>query len=227
MIDFTQQDTWRIFRIMAEFIEGFEAMADVERAVTVFGSARTRQDHPYYALARELGAALARADFAVTTGGGPGIMEAANRGAKEAGGKSVGVNIDLPMEQKPNPYLSQVVSFRYFFVRKVMFLKYACGTVIFPGGFGTMDEFFELLTLQQTGKVPRMPIVVMGSDYWNGLLDWLDHTMHEEYHHISPEDRDLFYVTDSVEDAVSHIQQNCVVPNGKDHKTRGVGDGTE
>ena len=227
MIDFTQQDTWRIFRIMAEFIEGFEAMADVERAVTVFGSARTKEDHPYYELARQLGAALARAGFAVTTGGGPGIMEAANRGAKEAGGKSVGVNINLPMEQKPNPYVSQIVSFRYFFVRKVMFLKYACGTVIFPGGFGTMDEFFELLTLQQTGKIPRMPIVVMGSDYWQGLLDWLDRTMCEEYRHISPEDQDLFYVTDSVEDAVSHIEQHCVVPDGKDHKTRGVGDGTE
>lgn len=225
-MDFTQQDTWRIFRIMAEFIEGFESLADVERAVTVFGSARTREGEPYYDLARRLGAALVGAGYKVITGGGPGIMEAANRGAKEAGGVSIGVNINLPMEQKPNPYLSRLVSFRYFFVRKVMFLKYACGAVILPGGFGTMDEFFELLTLQQTHKIPRMPVVLMGSDFWDGLLEWVKSEMFEKHGNIGPADMDLFFFTDDVEEAIGHIRACQQIPSEEVHKTMGVGDGT-
>ena len=226
MIDFTQQDTWRIFRIMAEFIEGFESLAQVERAVTVFGSARTRPRHRYYRLARRLGRELVQAGFKVITGGGPGIMEAANRGAAEAGGESIGLNINLPMEQKPNPYLTRLVSFRYFFVRKVMFLKYACGTVIFPGGFGTMDEFFELLTLQQTRKVPRMPMVVMGSDFWKGLLRWVRKEMCERCGNISPEDLQLFFLTDEVSEAVEYIAANSQRKGGEAHFTTGVGDGS-
>lgn len=225
MIDFTQQDTWRIFRIMAEFIEGFEALADVGRAVSVFGSARVGENHRYYRMARELGAALARAGYVVITGGGPGLMEAANRGAHEAAGNTIGVNINLPMEQKPNPYIDRLVSFRYFFVRKVMFLKYACATVILPGGFGTMDELFELLTLQQTHKIPPMPVILMGLDYWTGLLEWVDKTMCRQHGAISPADLELFFRTDDVAAAVEYIGAHCQWPVSE-HKTAGVGDGS-
>src|ERR1700757_2151896 len=166
-------DPWRVLRILSEFVEGFDALNDVGPAITVFGSARTQRDDPYYALGRSLGAALARRGFAVITGGGPGMMEAVNRGAHEAGGLAVGCNIELPHEQQLNPYVDLGVECRYFFVRKNMFVKYARGFVIFPGGLGTLDELFESLTLAQTGKIEHFPIVLFGSSYWKGLLDWM------------------------------------------------------
>jgi uncharacterized protein (TIGR00730 family) len=175
---FVHTDTWRVFRIMGEFVEGFDTLAGLGPAVSVFGSARTTEGHPMYAAARATGAALAGAGFGVITGGGPGIMEAANRGAVDVGGTSVGCNIELPFEQGSNPYVRIEINFRYFFVRKRMFMKYADGFIIFPGGFGTMDELFEALTLIQTGKVSRIfPIVLFGEDYWVGLVDWLRGTM--------------------------------------------------
>ena len=176
--DFTQKDTWRIFRIMAEFVEGFETLSRVPTAVTVFGSARARPGDPEYAIGEQLGRALAEAGHAVITGGGPGVMEAVNKGAYEAGGRSIGVCIELPREEKPNDYLTDTVSFRYFFVRKVMFVKYAKAVVILPGGFGTLDELFESLTLVQTRKVPPIPVILAGDDeYWRGLLGWIESTL--------------------------------------------------
>jgi len=206
--DFTDQDTWRVFRIMAEFIDGFETMHDVGPAVTVFGSARTKEDEPDYEMARTLGAEIAKAGFAVITGAGPGCMEAANRGARDAGGASIGLNIDLPFEQKPNPYLTKLISFRYFFVRKVMFLKYAYGAVIVPGGFGTMDELFEFLTLIQTMRVTPVPLVLMGEDYWGGLLDWLKEKMLAE-RKISAGDIDFLHRTDDPAEAVAYIRERA------------------
>ncbi len=203
-MDFTQQDTWRVFRIMAEFVEGFEDLAHIRPAVAVFGSARTRPRHPHYKLTRELARALAAEGFTVVTGGGPGLMEAANRGAAEHGGQSVGLNIDLPMEQQPNPYAKLQMNFRYFFCRKVMFMKYASGFVIMPGGFGTMDELFESLTLIQTHRIKPFPVVLMGRRYWSGLVKWLRRTMLARGC-ISPQDLDLFTVTDSVRKAVDKI----------------------
>ena len=202
--DFTHEDTWRVFRIMAEFVEGFEDLAHIQPAVAVFGSARTRPRHPHYKLTRRLAAALAHEGFTVVTGGGPGLMEAANRGAAEHGGLSVGLNIDLPMEQKPNPYAKLQMNFRYFFCRKVMFVKYASGFVIMPGGFGTMDELFESLTLIQTHRIKPFPVVLMGRRYWSGLVKWLKATMLAQGC-ISPEDLELFTVTDSVKKAVARI----------------------
>ena len=201
------RETWRLFRILSEFVDGFEMMAKVGPAVSVFGSARTPEDSPVYEQARTCGRLITEADLAVITGGGPGIMEAANRGAKEAGGKSVGLNISLPMEQEPNAYQTHLLTFRYFFVRKVMFVKYACGFVIFPGGFGTMDEFFEAMTLIQTLKIDPFPVVCVGTDFWGGMIDWLKKTMVEDYATIAPEDLDLFKLTDSVEEAVDFIHQ--------------------
>jgi uncharacterized protein (TIGR00730 family) len=171
---FTHGDPWRVMRIMGEFVAGFDALAEVGPAVSVFGSARTPESDPMYALARAVGAGLAGAGFATITGGGPGIMEAANRGAAEAGGVSIGANIELPHEQGLNPYVTLPLNFRYFFVRKMMFVKYAEGFVIFPGGFGTLDELFEALTLIQTGKLGAFPVVLVGRDFWRGLLDWID-----------------------------------------------------
>jgi uncharacterized protein (TIGR00730 family) len=202
--DFTDQDTWRVFRIMAEFIEGFETMHQVGPAVTVFGSARTLPGDPVYEMGRRLGTELAGAGYSVITGGGPGCMEAANRGAHEAGGASIGLNIDLPHEQKPNPYLTKLIGFRYFFVRKVMFLKYASAWAILPGGFGTMDELFELLTLVQTRRVTPFPIILMGSDYWQGLLEWLRASMRGRGM-IDAEDLDFLCLTDDPVEAVSYI----------------------
>lgn len=210
-VDFTHQDTWRIFRIMAEFIEGFEMMHELGPAVSVFGSARTDPDEPEYEMGRKLGASLVEAGFAVITGGGPGLMEAANRGAQEAGGVSIGLNIDLPLEQKPNPYLTDLINFRYFFVRKVMFFKYASAAVILPGGYGTMDEFNELLTLVQTQRIETMPIVLMGKDYWGGLVDWLGGTMLKESC-IDAEDLQLFFQTDDPGEAVAHIRKQVGTP---------------
>ena len=201
------EETWRMFRIIAEFVEGFEELNDLGKAVTVFGSARTKRDAGEYQLAVDCGRLLAERNFAVITGGGPGIMEAANRGARQANGVSVGLNIALPMEQAPNPYQSIELTFRYFFVRKVMFVKYASGFIIFPGGFGTMDEFFESMTLIQTLKVKRFPVVLVGVAFWTGLLDWITETLLERYETISPADMDLFRVVDDVEEAVAYVAE--------------------
>jgi uncharacterized protein (TIGR00730 family) len=193
-------DPWRVLRIVSEFVEGFDALAEVGHAVTVFGSARARPGQPVYEAGMHLGAAIARRGFAVITGGGPGVMEAVNRGAKEAGGLSVGCNIELPHEQSLNDYVDLGIEFRYFFVRKMMFVKYAQGFVIFPGGFGTMDELFESLTLAQTGKIEHFPIVLYGSWYWKGLLDWLrDQGLKDGT--ISEEDLALLSITDDPEEA--------------------------
>jgi uncharacterized protein (TIGR00730 family) len=193
-------DPWRVLRILSEFVEGFDALNEVGPAVTVFGSARTKPDDPLYAAGRTLGAALARRGFAVITGGGPGIMEAVNRGCHDAGGLSVGCNIELPHEQSLNPYVDLGVEFRYFFVRKNMFVKYARGFVIFPGGLGTLDELFESLTLAQTGKIEHFPIVLYGTKYWSGLLDWMRAVVLKS-RAMSPEDFDLVTLTDDVEEA--------------------------
>ena len=202
--DFTRSDTWRVMRIMGEFVNGFDTLADVGAAVTIFGSARITEEDPMYRKAVELGKSLAEEGFAVITGGGPGIMEAGNRGAREAQGMSIGCNIELPFEQGTNAYVDVSINFRYFFVRKTMFMKYSEGFVIFPGGFGTMDELFEALTLIQTGKVRNFPLILFGSRYWNGLLDWIKDTMLPEKK-ISDEDLDLLIVTDSVDEACQTI----------------------
>jgi len=193
-------DPWRVLRILSEFVEGFDALNEVGPAVTVFGSARTQRDDPYYAAGRALGAALAHRGFAVITGGGPGMMEAVNRGCHEAGGLSVGCNIELPREQSLNPYVDLGVEFRYFFVRKNMFVKYAQGFVIFPGGLGTLDELFESLTLAQTGKIEHFPIVLFGTTYWQGLLDWMRAVV-LAHGAMSPDDFDLLSLTDDPEEA--------------------------
>lgn len=198
---FTHSDQWRVLRIMGEFVEGFEALADIGPAVAIYGSARITTDDPIYEAARRVGEGLARAGFVVITGGGPGIMEAANKGAYEAGGESVGANIELPFEQGFNDYVTLPLKFHYFFVRKTMFAKYSSGFVIFPGGYGTLDELFESLTLIQTGKLDPFPIVLFGSAYWRGLLAWVRDTMAAE-HKIAAEDLDLVTVTDDPDMAV-------------------------
>ncbi len=202
---FTETDPWRALRILSEFVEGFDAMAKVGPAITVFGSARTGPDDPVYELARAIGRRLADAGYAVITGGGPGAMEAANRGCREAGGLSVGCNIELPHEQGMNPYVDLGVEFRYFFARKVMFVKYADGFVILPGGFGTLDELFEALTLIQTGKVQHFPIVLVGRAYWSGLLDWIRGTLLAQGA-IADGDLDLFQITDDPDEVVGIIR---------------------
>ncbi|MFV2111838.1 TIGR00730 family Rossman fold protein [Micromonospora sp. LOL_025] len=202
--DWKTKDAWRALRILSEFVEGFDTLADLPSAVSVFGSARSHPESPECRLAEALGAALARAGYAVITGGGPGVMEAANRGASEAGGLSVGLGIELPFEQGLNDWVDLAIDFRYFFARKTMFVKYAQAFVVLPGGFGTMDELFEALTLVQTGKVTRFPVVLMGADYWSGLLDWLRDTMAADGK-IGPVDLELICVTDDVDAAVRHI----------------------
>jgi uncharacterized protein (TIGR00730 family) len=199
------RESWRLFRILSEFVDGFETMSELGPAISVFGSARTAPGDPDYEQARLCAQHICKRNFGVITGGGPGIMEAANRGAYEAGGTSVGLNITLPQEQAPNGYQTHELGFRYFFVRKVMFVKYACGFVIFPGGYGTMDEFFEAITLMQTLKIEPFPIVCLGHDYWDGLIDWLRTTMLDQYQTIDAEDLDLFHVTDDVEEAIDII----------------------
>ncbi|HXU97270.1 MAG TPA: TIGR00730 family Rossman fold protein [Jiangellaceae bacterium] len=202
--DWVHADPWRVMRIQSEFIEGFGSLAGLGAAISVFGSARTPSDDPLYQTAIRLGSALVGAGYGVITGGGPGIMEAANKGATEAGGVSVGLGIELPFEQGLNPYVDLGINFRYFFVRKTMFVKYAQGFVVFPGGFGTLDELFEALTLVQTGKVTRFPIVLMGSEYWRGLLGWLQDTVAAEKK-IAAVDLDLLTVTDDVDAAIDFI----------------------
>jgi uncharacterized protein (TIGR00730 family) len=201
---FLDSDPWRALRILSEFVEGFDALAAVGPAVTVFGSARTKPGNPNYKLARELGQLLGRQGYAVITGGGPGIMEAANRGCQEVGGLSVGCNIELPMEQGLNPYCDLGVEFRYFFARKTMFVKYADAFVIFPGGYGTLDELFEALTLIQTKKVQNFPVILMGGSYWDGLLSWVRGTLIKESA-INPEDVDLLRITESPAEACEII----------------------
>jgi len=204
-VDFLETDPWRTLRILSEFVEGFDAMAKVGPAITVFGSARTTVDSSFYALARTIGRRLAEAGYAVITGGGPGTMEAANLGCREGGGLSVGCNIELPHEQGMNPYVDLGVEFRYFFARKVMFVKYADGFVILPGGIGTLDELFESLTLIQTGKVRHFPVVLVGREYWSGLLDWMRDTMLTQGA-IGEDDLNLFNVTDDVDEVIEFIR---------------------
>jgi len=201
---FLDSDPWRSLRILAEFVEGFDALAAVGKAVTIFGSARLHEGNPYYAKARQLAGLLAKEGFAVITGGGPGIMEAANRGCHEAGGLSIGCNIELPHEQSANAYVDLGVEFRYFFARKTMFVKYADGFAIFPGGFGTLDELFESLTLIQTGKIRHFPVVLVGKEYWAGLLDWI-RKQAVDHGAVSPEDLDLIQITDDMEEACAWL----------------------
>lgn len=200
-------DSWQIFKIMAEFVDGFEKLAKIGPCVSIFGSARTKNDNKYYQMAVETGRLLTERGYGVITGGGPGIMEAGNKGAYEAGGKSVGLNIELPFEQFHNKYIDRdkILEFDYFFIRKVMFMKYSQGYIVLPGGFGTMDELFEAMTLIQTGKIARFPIVLVGVDYWGGLIDWIKNTMLEKERNINPEDLNLFRLVDTAEEAAQHI----------------------
>jgi uncharacterized protein (TIGR00730 family) len=202
--DFTRTDTWRVMRIMSEFIEGVDNLASVTKGVTIFGSARTHPDDPQYAAAQEVARLLALRGFAVITGAGPGIMEAANRGAKLGGGRSIGCNIELPFEQGANPYVDTLINFRYFFVRKTMFIKYSNAFIIFPGGFGTLDEAFEALTLIQTGKIYQFPVVLFGRHYWAGLIRWIQSRVLGE-RKISPGDMDLMIMTDDPAEAVKLV----------------------
>jgi len=202
-------DSWAVFKIMSEFVEGYERMAKIGPCVSIFGSARTLPDHPHYKLAEDISYLLTKNKYGVITGGGPGIMEAANKGAKKGEGKSVGLNIDLPFEQKANIYIDhdKLINFDYFFVRKVMFVKYAQGFIVLPGGVGTLDELFEAITLIQTGKIGQFPIVLVGSSYWQGILDWIKVKMLGEEHNISTKDLDLFSVVDTPSQAVEIIEE--------------------
>jgi len=200
-------DSWQIFKVMAEFVEGFEKMASIGPCVSVFGSARTRSDNKYYILAEEIAFKLTQNGYGVITGGGPGIMEAANKGARRGNGKSVGLNIDLPFEQSANPYIDhdKLITFKHFFVRKVMFQKYAQGFIVLPGGFGTFDEFFESATLIQTGKIGRFPIVLVGKNFWGGMVEWIREVVQQEEHNVSPEDVEMFQLVDTADEAVEVI----------------------
>jgi len=205
--DIKAQNSWQIFKIMSEFVEGFEKMSRIGPCVSIFGSARTLPDHKYYKLAEEIAYKLVKEGYGIITGGGPGIMEAANKGARRGEGKSVGLNIDLPFEQKHNDFIDtdKCINFDYFFVRKTIFLKYSQGFIGMPGGFGTIDELFESLTLVQTNKIAQFPVVLVGSEYWTGLLDWMKSTMLEKEHNISEVDLKLFIVVDTADEAVKHI----------------------
>lgn len=200
-------DSWRVFKILSELVEGFEKLARIGPCVSIFGSARTHYNDKYYKLAEDIAFKLTRKGYGVITGGGPGIMEAANKGAARGNGKSVGINIDLPFEQKPNPYIDadKLITFDHFFVRKVMFMKYAQGFIVLPGGFGTFDELFEAITLIQTRKIGKFPIILVGKKYWKGLLDWIKEVMLEEEQNISPEDLELFKIVDTSDQAVDVI----------------------
>lgn len=207
-----------LFHVMRDFLRGFRALHFVGPCVTIFGSARTKEDDPWYQLCREMGAAVSRLGFTVMTGGGPGMMEAANRGARDAGGRSIGCNIQLPFEQDSNPYVDRSVFMRYFFVRKTLLIKYSYAFVVMPGGAGTLDEMFEAMTLIQTGKIKRFPIVVMGTEYWKEVLDFV-HKM-AKAGTISPEDPELIHATDSVEDAANYIRVNAIEPFGLKARSR-------
>ncbi len=200
-------DSWALFKIMGEFVEGFEKMSKIGPCVSIFGSARTKPDNPYYALATDIALRLTQQGFGIITGGGPGIMEAGNKGAKEGKGKSVGLNIELPFEQEPNPFIDpdKNLNFDYFFVRKVMFVKYSQGFIVLPGGFGTLDELFESLTLIQTFKIGKFPIVLVGRSYWQGLLDWMKVAVLDMEKNINPQDLELFKIADTAEEAVKII----------------------
>ncbi|MDP3773920.1 MAG: TIGR00730 family Rossman fold protein [Gemmatimonadales bacterium] len=203
---FTSTDPWRVLRIMGEFVEGFDTLANIHNGVTLFGSARTTSDDRYYQAATLTGQLLAEAGLTVITGGGPGIMEAGNKGARLGRGRSVGLNIELPFEQGTNQYVDTSVNFRYFFVRKTMFVKYSLAFIVFPGGYGTLDEMFEALTLLQTGKIKHFPVVLFGCDYWRGLVDWLRDTMCAQ-RKIEPKDLDIFHVTDDPKEAVAIVRR--------------------
>ncbi len=206
VIDALAEDSWRMFRIIGEFAQGFETMSDVGKAVTIFGSARLREDHEWYRQAEDLAAELSRAGYAILSGGGPGVMEAANKGAKEAGGRSIGLNITLPHEQAPNTYQTDSVGFKYFFVRKVMLMKYSTAFVVFPGGFGTIDELFEALTLIQTKKIIPFPVYLVGVEYWRGLLQWLQGTLVRQGT-IRENDLYLFKVVDDLSAIPDEIEE--------------------
>jgi len=202
-------DSWAIFKIMSEFVEGFEKMSKIGPCVSIFGSARTKPNDPYYVLAEEIAYKLTRNGYGIITGGGPGIMEAGNKGATRGTGISVGLNIDLPHEQDSNPFIDsdKNIDFDYFFVRKVMFVKYAQAFVVLPGGFGTLDELFESITLIQTNKIGKFPIILVGSDFWSGLIDWIKSTLHKKFHTISEEDFSLFKVVDDTDEVVDVINE--------------------
>lgn len=201
-------DSWSIFKIMSEFVEGYDRMSKIGPCVSIFGSARTKEDNPHYTMGVEIAEKLASLGYGIITGGGPGLMEAANKGAQKGNGKSVGLNIDLPFEQNHNPFIDQEhnLEFDYFFVRKVIFVKYSQAFVILPGGFGTLDEFFEAMTLIQTKKITKRPVVLVGSDYWSGLLKWVEETMLLKEKYISKDDLMLYKLVDTVEEAVDHIE---------------------
>jgi uncharacterized protein (TIGR00730 family) len=211
--------SWMIFKIMAEFVDGFEALAKIGPCISIFGSARTKPSHPHYELTVSIAKELAEEGFGIISGGGPGIMEAANKGASLAGGKSVGLNIELPFEQMPNPYIDRDknLNFDYFFIRKVMFTKYSQGFIMMPGGFGTMDEFFEVITLVQTRKITQIPLILVGKKYWQGLVDWIKNTMLLEEQYISPEDLDLIHIVDTPKEVVDIVidfyKKNKLEPN--------------
>ena len=200
-------DSWQIFKVMAEFVEGFEKMAKIGPCVSIFGSARTKADHPYYKLAEDIAFKLTKEGYGIITGGGPGIMEAANKGAQAGGGRSVGLNIELPFEQYSNSFIDpdKLITFDYFFVRKVMFIKYAQGFIVLPGGFGTLDELFEALTLIQTNKIGRFPIILVGKKHWTGIIDWIKNVLVMEVNNVSVEDLDLVVVVDTADEAVKQI----------------------
>ncbi len=205
----TAQESWRMFHILAEFVEGFDALARYHPAVSIFGSTRAKPEDEVYQKAERIGRLLAENGFSVITGGGPGAMEAANKGASLAGGKSIGLNIELPLEQKPNPYANITLRYRYFFVRKVMFVKYAVAYIILPGGFGTMDELFESVTLIQTHKIKPFPVILVGSNYWKGLLDWIKEVVLKEGR-ISPTDLDILQLIDDPEEIVKTIKKTVI-----------------
>jgi len=208
--EITIRESWRLFRILSEFVEGFETLANVQPAVSIFGSTRVSTDNPLYAKAEQLARLLAENGFNVITGGGPGIMEAANKGALEGGRKSIGLNIDLPAEQAPNTYTNIHLNFRYFFVRKVMFVKYAMAYIIFPGGLGTLDEFFEAITLIQTKKIKPFPVILVESAYWQGLIDWLKNSL-LKVKHISPEDLEIIQVIDEPSEIIKYIKRTVII----------------
>jgi len=208
--DFKSGEAWRLFRIMGEFVEGIEALHDIGPAVSIFGSARTTPDDPFYKMAEKIASLFIQNNFAVITGGGGGIMEAANKGASEAGGVSIGINIVLPHEQKPNVYSNKKINFNYFFIRKVMFLKYAMAYIILPGGFGTLDELFEAVTLIQTRRIRALPVILAGSDYWSGLLEWIKSRLKDEKR-ISSEDLEIIQVMDEPEEIVKAVQKIVII----------------